>query len=127
MPVEWHFGSRHWRHRCLVCDRVPVHAWSAVLSACYEVLCALHRRDHLVCPCTRTELERLASGVLGWVLRWLVHRVVRYQLSLHALIVLDCTLRRVLCVLPVPKQPLVKRASTKVDEVLLSGYAVDNG
>ena len=42
--------------------------------------------------------------------------------SPYAFVVLDCTLRRVFYVLPVPKQRLVKRASTKVDEVLLSGY-----
>ena len=47
--------------------------------------------------------------------------------SPYEFVVLDCTLRRVFYVLPVAEPPLVKHPSTKLAEVLLSGYAVDNG
>ena len=69
-----------------------------------------------------SECAPVTSGVLGLVrsegglylagVSW-----GQIPTSLHALVVLDCTLRRVFYVLPVAKQPLVKRPSTKLTEV----------
>ena len=57
----------------------------------------------------------------GWsVIGWGVVRGFKYQLtSLYELVVLDCAPRRPFYDLPVPKRPLVKHASTKLDAVLL--------
>ena len=120
------------RHRVdfLVCDRAPVHAWSAVLSASYEVLCVLHRRWNRLVACARAYGVRVCSGDLwcAWFgaqrVYWAGPSWAQIPTSLYVPFVLDFTLRRVFCVLPVAKQPLVKRAFTKLVELLLSGYEV---
>ena len=74
-------------------------------------------------------LVRSGEGVIvDCGLLWaVVGQWAQIPTSPYEFVVLDCTLRRVFYVLPVAEPPLVKHPSTKLAEVLLSGYAVDNG
>ena len=76
--------------------------------------------------CALGGLVRPERVVCDWTVDW-CGQWAQIPTSPYEFVVLDCTLRRVFYVLPVAEPPLVKHPSTKLAEVLLSGYAVDNG